>query len=178
MSAQTHSRFKIVERPFAAPGKCAVCGATEKPVVDFGFDLDWYGVVYFCLDCLTEVASTIGMVPHEALTVLEGEFEQTLNTYLTTNKLRLITDEQYNAIAMAFGSLCHGVTGNGSSIRVEDACIVYPEAEPSDAEPTLFDAGNDPDSEPTPKQSNHPSKRQGRPKLSASSDDGDIFSNV
>lgn len=47
-----NGRFKYLEKPAALPGKCAVCGAVDKPVIDFGLDLDYYGVVYFCCECM------------------------------------------------------------------------------------------------------------------------------
>lgn len=50
------SRFKLLDKPFAHPGKCAVCGAVNRSVVDFDLDLDEYGRVYFCVTCLTQVA--------------------------------------------------------------------------------------------------------------------------
>lgn len=47
-----NGRFQYSEKPLASPGKCAVCGAVDRPVIDFGFDVDYYGAVYFCVDCL------------------------------------------------------------------------------------------------------------------------------
>lgn len=47
-----NGRFKYSEKPLASPGKCAVCGAVDRPVIDFGMDLDYYGAVLFCVDCL------------------------------------------------------------------------------------------------------------------------------
>ncbi len=52
--AQINGRFKMLERPASLPGKCACCGAVNKPVLDFNFDLDFYGAVYLCVDCLGE----------------------------------------------------------------------------------------------------------------------------
>lgn len=52
--AQINGRFKFLERPAALPGKCACCGAVDKPVLDFGMDLDFYGAVYLCVECLGE----------------------------------------------------------------------------------------------------------------------------
>lgn len=54
--AMINGRFRYLERPAIAPGKCAVCGAVDRPVVDIGLDLDFYGVVYFCVDCLGEAS--------------------------------------------------------------------------------------------------------------------------
>lgn len=52
------SRFVLLDRPIAHPGICRVCGASQKPVVDFG-STDDDGVIYFCVDCLTEVAKGV-----------------------------------------------------------------------------------------------------------------------
>lgn len=57
-----NGRFKFLERPAVAPGKCAVCGSVERPVIDFGFDVDYYGTVYICVTCLTEAAGIAGIV--------------------------------------------------------------------------------------------------------------------
>lgn len=53
------SRIQVVDAPPAAPGKCAVCGTTQGPMVDIGMNLEFYGVVYFCVDnCLVELANS------------------------------------------------------------------------------------------------------------------------
>lgn len=49
------SRFTLLDRPVAAPGNCKVCGAADRPVIDFGAN-DEFGAIYFCTECLTEVA--------------------------------------------------------------------------------------------------------------------------
>ena len=51
-----NGRFKYSERPMASPGKCAVCGAVDKPVIDFGMDLDFYGAVLMCTECIRTAA--------------------------------------------------------------------------------------------------------------------------
>lgn len=62
------SRFKLLERPFAHPGKCAVCGATSREVIDFDLNLEDYGAVYFCVQCLTQVAhDNLDMIPGSEL---------------------------------------------------------------------------------------------------------------
>jgi len=55
-------RFKVItDGALVAPGKCAVCGTVSaKKYVDFGLDLDFYGVVYICADnCFTELANNL-----------------------------------------------------------------------------------------------------------------------
>lgn len=54
------SRFRIVNsNQMIAPGKCAVCGAfSHGTFIDFGFELDYYGVVYICIEnCFKELAN-------------------------------------------------------------------------------------------------------------------------
>jgi hypothetical protein len=69
--SQINGRFKLLDRPAALPGKCAVCGAVDKPVVDIGLDLDFYGVVYFCVECMKAAAEILGMVDGALLTRAE-----------------------------------------------------------------------------------------------------------
>lgn len=56
-----NGRFKYSERPMASPGKCAVCGAVDKPVIDFGMDLDFYGAVLMCTECIRGAAEVAGL---------------------------------------------------------------------------------------------------------------------
>jgi hypothetical protein len=53
----TSSRFAVLQSPVALPAKCAVCGTPQGPLLDFGLDIDMYGVVYFCLTCLEAAAA-------------------------------------------------------------------------------------------------------------------------
>lgn len=52
-------RFRILgQNELAMPGKCAVCGTSSGRFIDFGLDLDYYGVVYFCFEnCFREAAN-------------------------------------------------------------------------------------------------------------------------
>lgn len=62
------SRFSVHDNPDVAPGKCAVCssvGGDGRKFIDFGMQLDWYGAVYFCTFCVTELASAGGYVAVE-----------------------------------------------------------------------------------------------------------------
>lgn len=50
-------RFTLFKgSPPMPPAKCVVCGSTHGEFVDFGFDLDFYGVIYFCSTCYGEGA--------------------------------------------------------------------------------------------------------------------------
>lgn len=54
-----NGRFKVHDRPVAAPGCCSVCGSVERPVVDFGTSVDFYGAVVICTDCIREAAEAV-----------------------------------------------------------------------------------------------------------------------
>lgn len=49
-----NGRFRFIERPFPLPGKCAVCGNVQTPVVDFGATVDGYGAILICQTCVTQ----------------------------------------------------------------------------------------------------------------------------
>lgn len=58
------SRFRVTAMPILAPGTCVLCkspGGDQRAFIDFGFQLDWYGAVYFCTECITEAATLIGL---------------------------------------------------------------------------------------------------------------------
>lgn len=65
-----NGRFQILPRPVALPGNCCVCGAVNKPVLDFGLSLDWYGAVYICVEDLQAAARIVGMVDRQVQTEL------------------------------------------------------------------------------------------------------------
>jgi hypothetical protein len=57
------SRFNVLDAPVALPGYCTICRASQndgRKYLDIGFDLDWYGAVYFCGFCLTEAMGYLG----------------------------------------------------------------------------------------------------------------------
>ena len=99
----TTSRFKILERPFRSPGKCSCCGAVDRPVVDFGFNLNRYGAVMLCVTCVSEAAERIGMVrpeDHEAEKLQTG---QSVEDYLNEHNLKVVTNELYDSLARTVG---------------------------------------------------------------------------
>lgn len=60
----------ITGTPPIAPAKCVICGTSgnkESKFIDTGWDIDFYGVVYFCLNCIKEAAAVLSMVPTEKL---------------------------------------------------------------------------------------------------------------
>lgn len=178
MTAQTSSRFKVLERPFVAPGKCAVCGAVDKPVVDFGFDLDWYGVVYFCLDCMTEISKTIGMVHSSELEAYEGKFEQSLQKYLTQHDYALVTNEFLVDAVHSFDRLSALAVSILPDISVLDSDELSESDETESGELPATNADDLRVTKQTPRKSSNATGRKGRNLVPTDSVDGtdDLFS--
>lgn len=56
-----NSKFRIVAAGnLPAPGKCSVCGSVERDAVDFGLDIEFYGRVLICVECVHDAQSTVG----------------------------------------------------------------------------------------------------------------------
>lgn len=65
METQPNAKVVVHRHPPANPGKCVVCGfggGDDRVYIDFGFDIDYYGAVYFCSFCMVEVANAVGYV--------------------------------------------------------------------------------------------------------------------
>ncbi len=97
ISSPVLGRIQLLDRPFASPGKCAVCGSVTRPVIDFNFNLDWYGAVYFCVECMADAGRVIGLVPIEEMSALVQENLSTVISYCSANNLVVIPKEQYDA---------------------------------------------------------------------------------
>jgi hypothetical protein len=69
------SRFQILQLPPSFPGKCAVCGAVDRPVIDFKMELEYYGGVFFCITCMEEAATKIDYVPVATLFKVTDELK-------------------------------------------------------------------------------------------------------
>lgn len=77
-AVQSLGRFQILDQNrLIAPGKCAGCGGfTGRHFVDFGLELDFYGVVYLCLEyCFTEVANQIGFASPDQVESLKARID-------------------------------------------------------------------------------------------------------
>lgn len=100
------SRIQVVDAPPAAPGHCALCGTTQGPMVDFGMNMEFYGVIYFCIEnCLVELANSFDYHSprqwkmlmnqiddqREELNKLRDQNEQLLNTIDHINSYRGIS---------------------------------------------------------------------------------------
>ena len=102
-------RFKLTNVPLVSPGKCACCGAVDRPVVDFDMTIEFYGAVLFCVTCLTEAATVIDMVPAIELIAAEESATLSFDSQLKQRDLRTITNEQYQSISMAISNLSDAI---------------------------------------------------------------------
>lgn len=105
LAARAAARIKLLDKPLVPPGKCAVCGAVDRQVIDIGLDVEWYGVIYFCIECVTDMGSTIGMVPAAMLADNERLTKQLIEDYCKTHDYSLVSNEQYQRLAYARGVL-------------------------------------------------------------------------
>lgn len=62
-----NGRFQLLQRPAALPGNCAICGAVDKPVVDFGLTVEFFGAVYICVEDMKAAARILNLIPKELL---------------------------------------------------------------------------------------------------------------
>lgn len=131
--APLNSRFQTYPLPVSAPGNCAVCGAVDRPVVDFGMTIQFFGAVMICVMCMREASRLVGMVPSSELLTAEHNLTQSFEKQLDDKDLVAIPSERYHAIALALGGVLDLVlplhTGNNDLVA----------AETKQDEPSLFD---------------------------------------
>lgn len=152
MTLSPNGRFKLLDAPFALPGKCAVCGfaasgedqTDRRQYLDFGLDIDYYGVVYICTTCLNEVAVGMGYALPEVVDSIREESEQ-----VKADLIRLNTAvEAINGVAAVLadggwitssGNLSGTVVGTEDSDQIIDSAVSDegsddPESDESDSE--------------------------------------------
>jgi hypothetical protein len=76
----TLGRVQLVTgTPQCLPAKCVICGTPgdkDSKFIDTGWDIDFYGVVYFCMNCIVEAASVLDFVPVDQLLLVKDKLEQ------------------------------------------------------------------------------------------------------
>lgn len=83
------SRFKVLENPNALPGYCCVChsaGGDGRQFIDFGFQLDVFGAVYFCTFCVKELALSAGFIDGHKHNQVTEEFRKVIIELDVVNK--------------------------------------------------------------------------------------------
>lgn len=137
----THSpvleRFQLLDKPIAAPGKCAVCGSVSRPVIDFNFNLDWYGAVYFCIECMQAAAKAIGLVSIKEYTALAQENADVIIKFCEENSFVIVTREQYEQYKSFIGFLATSVSAIANSFPVPVEAIDEPQRADRAVKPTV-----------------------------------------
>lgn len=107
------SKIRVLEAPRLAPGVCTVCGCSDnedRQYVDTGWDIEFYGVVYFCTFCFLEVANHVGCLTKEQSEALEDELNRAKQTILNFRNKEKIVDDALNQLRTS-GLLDLAVTG-------------------------------------------------------------------
>lgn len=95
------SRIQIVDVPLLAPGVCFICGTAgldDRTFIDFGRQIDWYGAVYLCSECIKEVAVSIGFIP-------VAEFDELYTEFRELAAEKDIADAKYKGVVSALDLL-------------------------------------------------------------------------
>lgn len=90
------SKIQILEAPRLSPGVCAVCGSSnneDRNYIDTGWTIEWYGVVYFCTFCMTEIANHIGCLTKEQSEALEEELNSAKQTIINFRNKEAAVDD-------------------------------------------------------------------------------------
>lgn len=77
-SVNPSGRVQVYPSPVAAPGQCGMCGKAEHPkgFVDIRMDFEFYGVLYFCYDCVGDIGRAVGFYAPEDLSSLRARVER------------------------------------------------------------------------------------------------------
>lgn len=109
-------RFKVLNQPYALPSKCAFCSLGHNQdgkvsFIDTTLDLDFYGVVYICSNCLTEIAKSLGFIPPEGWQKI---VEDSTNSLIENDRLRAENNGLRDAVNILTGHHCVSVQPSGS----------------------------------------------------------------
>lgn len=66
MPVSAQSRLTVTDKPILAPGVCFLCGSAgddKRKFIDFGKNIEWYGTVYICTQCVIEVSEAADYIP-------------------------------------------------------------------------------------------------------------------
>lgn len=71
---QSH-RFRAVEVPTALPGHCFSCRNHKGPFIDSGIQEDFLGAIYWCIDCVSEMARLFGFITPDQAEALRSQMQ-------------------------------------------------------------------------------------------------------
>lgn len=118
MEVQPNAKVTVHKVPPAAPGKCVVCGFSgdveeSRTFIDFGFDIDYYGVVYFCSDCIVEIVNAIGFVS-------EDQYQRIANENADLIERMAVLVRERDSATNALRTYLNGHPGIGSASESEE----------------------------------------------------------
>mgnify|MGYP007132574797 CR=1 FL=1 len=158
------SRFQVLERPVAHPGKCRCCGSALNKVVDFGADDD-EGVIYLCENCIIEAASRFGAVTAQEHQATVSQ----LNDVLRANeKAGEYANELTTDIGFATSRFFDRIRGLADSESTEASSPDSDESGDSDSE-------NSGDAERTDNKDSKPTRKSRSSSVSATPGDSSVF---
>ena len=122
------SRFTITYAPAALPGSCRSCGGAKTPMVDMQYQEDGHGAVYYCLECIGEVANILGYATSEQHNSLIADLQK---EQLLSKKLAEV-NVQYNYIKdsmekAGYAKLSTSTDTGTSSMFTADGSGISPE---------------------------------------------------
>ena len=89
------SRIRIINAPILNPGTCAICGTSrtdDRKYIDFGLDVDFVGVMYFCTFCFHELIRALGCLLPEEWTQLQEELDAARQTIIDIQRDKAAVD--------------------------------------------------------------------------------------
>lgn len=126
MALSAQSRLKVLNNPELAPGVCFLNGCVgdgERKFIDFGRNIEWYGAVYICTQCIIEVVEAADYIPVAAYDALHSEHRK-LKVELDQLKAKYAPFEEaiknvVDSPPSGFGMVLH--PSNASVSRIEVA---------------------------------------------------------
>lgn len=108
--------MQIVNAPVALPGCCFICGAASREFfIDTGRSIEFHGAVYFCSECLTEIATAAGFLSVKNTALLKFEMEKLENKVFELTKREAGLEQTVRGLVTAGFSLPDKPNGNGHS---------------------------------------------------------------
>lgn len=109
MEVNVSGRFKVLDQPMASPSKCAFCGLGHNQdgtvqFIDTTLDLDFFGVVYICSVCLTEISAALGYLHPDAW---EKVVDDSTSTLIENERLMAENDALRDMVANLVTHRCY-----------------------------------------------------------------------
>jgi hypothetical protein len=119
--------MELITTPVALPGCCFQCGNAERQFyVDTGRSMEFHGAVYYCNECLAEMAHAAGyLIPEEA-------------DKLRTDILAALSEiERLNRVNDGLEKVVDGLLASRGSLRIDTQSNVVAPNEPAEQEPPV-----------------------------------------